>query len=150
MSNFFLGTRSIQRLEGVHPDIVRVVHRAIELTEIDFAVGEGLRSYARQRRLYKKGKSKTMNSYHLTGDAVDLRALHPDTGKVTWKWKYYYPIARAMQAAAMELGIDIKWGGAWRWLNRGGNKTDSPKVLQDKYKAGGGRFLDGPHYQRRR
>ena len=145
-SGFHLGTRSRNRLRGVHPDIRRVVKLAIQLTPIDFAVGEGLRSVDRQRDLYRRGATKTMNSYHLTGDAVDLHALHPDTGKVTWDWKYYYPIAEAMAKAATTLGIPIKWGGAWRQLS----DTETPWEQQQEYKADGGRFLDGPHYQRYR
>lgn len=147
---FFLGARSKQRLKGVHPDLVRVVHRAIQLTKIDFAVGEGVRSYARQRMLVKAGKSKTMHSYHLTGDAVDLHALHPDTGKVTWDWQYYYPIAVAMQKAAAELCVDIEWGGAWSYLNECHDLTASPVMLQRSYKKRGGTFMDGPHFQRKR
>ena len=39
-----LGTRSKQRLEGIHTDLVKVVERAIELTEVDFTVLEGMRT----------------------------------------------------------------------------------------------------------
>ena len=67
-----LGTRSKQKLSGVHPDMVAVVSRAIELSEQDFSVLEGIRHINRQRELVKTGKSTTMNSRHLTGHAVDL------------------------------------------------------------------------------
>jgi peptidoglycan L-alanyl-D-glutamate endopeptidase CwlK len=49
MGNFALGTRSICKLSGVHPDLVRVVKRAIELTSQDFMVLEGVRTEQRQR-----------------------------------------------------------------------------------------------------
>ena len=75
MSGFHLGTRRRARLEGVHPDLVRVVERAIELTEVDFTVLEGLRNVSRQKELVAAGASQTMNSRHLTGHAVDLGAL---------------------------------------------------------------------------
>jgi peptidoglycan L-alanyl-D-glutamate endopeptidase CwlK len=45
---YSLGARSLQRLEGVHPDLVRVVKRAISLTDLDFTVLEGLRTVERQ------------------------------------------------------------------------------------------------------
>ncbi len=48
---FKLGKRSIERLQGVHPDLVRVVERAIDLTTVDFTVLEGLRSPERQQTL---------------------------------------------------------------------------------------------------
>ena len=115
---YVLGLRSKQRLSGVHPDLVAVVKRAIEITEQDFSVIEGIRHIERQRQLVAKGKSTTMNSRHLTGHAVDL-VPYP----VSWDWEYFYPIADAMKTAAKDLDVDLEWGGDW--------KT----------------FKDGPHFQ---
>ena len=70
--SYTLGKRSLQNLSGVHPDLVDVVKRAIEITEQDFSVIEGIRNINRQRELVKTGKSTTMNSRHLTGHAVDI------------------------------------------------------------------------------
>lgn len=117
-----LSARSESRMAGVHKDLVKVVRRAIEITDVDFTVGEGLRTQARQRQLVAQGASKTMNSRHLTGHAVDLIALDDD-GKVSWDWPLYHRIAAAMKQAAAEVGVPIEWGGDW--------KT----------------FPDGPHYQ---
>ena len=72
---FVLSRLSLSRLEGVHPDLVKVVKRAIEITEVDFRVSEGLRTKARQAELVKLGASQTQNSRHLTGHAVDLVAM---------------------------------------------------------------------------
>ena len=41
--SFVLGRRSLERLDGVHEDLVRVVKRAITMTRVDFGVTEGLR-----------------------------------------------------------------------------------------------------------
>ena len=46
-----LGSRSLMRLEGVHPDLARVVKRAAAMSDLDFTVLEGLRTEARQRQL---------------------------------------------------------------------------------------------------
>lgn len=116
-----LGTLSLSRLNGVHPDLVRVVKRAIEITDVDFTVLEGLRSLDRQKTLVASGASKTMNSRHLTGHAVDLAPVVD--GKVSWDWPLYHRIAKAMKQAAKELGVPVEWGGDW--------KT----------------FKDGPHWQ---
>jgi peptidoglycan L-alanyl-D-glutamate endopeptidase CwlK len=70
-----LGQRSLSRLEGVHPDLVRVVKRAAAISDLDFTVLEGLRTLERQRKLRAEGASKTLNSRHLTGHAVDLAPL---------------------------------------------------------------------------
>lgn len=121
MSNYKLSNRSKSRLKGVHPDLVAVVERAIEITEQDFTVLEGLRSKERQKQLYKSGASKTMNSRHLTGHAVDI-APYVDGG-VSWDWDYYYPMADAMKKAAKELRVPLEWGGDWK------------------------SFKDGPHFQ---
>ena len=114
---YSLSKRSRKNLEGVHHDLVRVVERAIQISEVDFGVSEGLRTIERQRQLYEQQRSQTMNSYHLTGDAVDLFAWVD--GDVSWGWDYYEDIARAMNAASDELGVQIVWGGTWKSLRDG-------------------------------
>lgn len=119
--SFVLGAKSKERLGGVHPDLVRVVERAIQLTEVDFTVLEGLRTVARQQQLVKSGASKTMRSRHITGHAVDLAAVID--GEIRWDWPLYAKIAKAVKQAAAELKVPIEWGGDWR------------------------SFKDGPHWQ---
>ena len=112
-----LSPRSYKRLEGVHPDLVRVVERAIAITEVDFVVLEGLRTKERQAQLLKAGASRTMNSRHITGHAVDLGAW---VGKeVRWDWPLYAKIATAMKKAATEQNVPIVWGGDWRTFRDG-------------------------------
>jgi len=110
---FILGARSLSKLEGVHPDLVKVVKRAIKLTPVDFVVTEGLRTLARQKELFAAGASKTMNSRHLTGHAVDLAPVVGST--VRWDWPLFHQLAPAVKQAAQELGIAIVWGGDWKW-----------------------------------
>ena len=107
-----LSQKSIDRLSGVHPDLVAVVKRALEISEVDFEVLEGVRSKARQEQLFKQKATKTMNSRHLTGHAVDLGAYVG--GSVRWDWPLYYQIADAMKAAAEELDVPLTWGGDWK------------------------------------
>lgn len=107
-----LSNTSLEKLNGVHPDLVKVVKRAIEITTVDFKVGETLRSLERQKQLVAQGASKTMNSRHLTGHAVDLYALKD--GTVSWDMALYKKIAVAMLQAAQELGVDVEWGGNWK------------------------------------
>ena len=121
MTKFVLGAKSLQKLEGVHEDLVKVVKRAIELTDTDFTVGEGLRTKERQAKLFAEGKSKTLNSKHLTGRAVDLWVLKD--GKVTWDKVAYDNLAPFVKQAAKELEINIRWGGDFKG------------------------FFDGPHYE---
>lgn len=110
--------RSLQRLRGVHPDLRRVMDRALELVPIDITVLEGLRTEERQRELVRKGASRTMNSRHLTGHAVDVAPLGSD-GEVSWDWPLYHRIAPAIKQAAAEVGVPIEWGGDWTSLKDG-------------------------------
>lgn len=134
---FALGAKSKERLKGVHPDLVRVVERAIQLTEVDFTVLEGLRTVARQQQLVKSGASKTMRSRHLTGHAVDLGALA--AGEVRWDWNLYMKVAEAMRAASMDTKIPVRWGGTWKLLSAI-NGPITAKVLSRS-------FPDGPHFE---
>lgn len=139
---FVLSERSLKNLQGVKEPLVRVVKRAIELTDTDFAVIEGLRTKARQTELVKKGASKTMNSKHLTGHAVDIAPVVD--GKISWDFEHYYALANAMAKAATELGVKVRWGGAWTTIT---GKAGTPQDWVKAYRAGGGRFLDGPHFE---
>ena len=114
--NYKLSQRSIERLKGVHPDLVSVVMLAIERTDVDFLVTEGLRTKERQRELVAAGASKTMNSRHITGHAVDLAAY---VNGIRWDWPLYEKIAKAMKQAAYELNIKIEWGGDWKSFKDG-------------------------------
>ena len=91
--------------------MVAVVKRALEISEVDFAVLEGVRSKTRQAQLFKEKATKTLNSRHLTGHAVDLGAYV--AGSIRWDWPLYYRIADAMKSAAEELGTPLTWGGDW-------------------------------------
>ncbi len=143
---FKLGKKSLSNLKGVHPDLVKVVKRAIELTECDFTITEGLRTKERQALYVKQGKSQTMNSKHLDGLAVDLAAWV--NGTINWNFDYYFKIADAVRKASIELGMKVKWGGAWRYLN----DYDSSRKAYDAYiaerkKLGKKPFLDGVHFE---
>lgn len=114
---FKLSRKSLERMQKVHPDLVKVVMLAIELSEVDFGVTEGLRTIERQRELFAKGASKTMNSRHLTGHAVDLVAYIGS--EVRWDWPLYHKIADAMKRAANALNVPIVWGGDWKSFKDG-------------------------------
>lgn len=103
--------RSLSRMNGVHPDLVAVMKLAIERSPIDFTVLEGLRTLDRQKKLVASGASKTLNSRHLTGHALDVAPLIG--GKVSWDWPAYHRLAPVIKAAAAELGVEIEWGGDW-------------------------------------
>lgn len=115
--SYALGARSLERLVGVHPDLVRVVKRAIGESPLDFTVLEGLRTLERQKVLFAKGATKTMNSRHLTGHAVDLAPVI--NGAVSWDWPLYHKLAFVVFEAAKTEGVSLTWGGNWTTFKDG-------------------------------
>lgn len=118
--SFQLPAASRRLLQNVHPDLVKVVLKAAEISDIPFRVTEGLRTVERQREMVKQGVSWTMNSRHLTGHAVDI-VPYVDidgNGKVTtpemYSWPLYHELAAIMKEAARIVGVPIEWGGDWR------------------------------------
>ena len=134
VSKFKLSERSLKSLEGVNPNLVKVVERAIELTEQDFLVLEGVRSKEQCYINYGKGRTvaqcsakgvptkyaqpslskvtwlnNPLASKHVTGNAVDLVPY-----LINWNTiSKFTTISKAMKQAAKELGVDLEWGGDW-------------------------------------
>ena len=108
---FSFGTKSKERLQGVHPDLVKVIEEAIKDSPLDFSITQGLRTKEQQKALFDAGKSQTMNSRHLTGKAVDIAVIRD--GEVTWDAKYYQIAADHIKGVAAKLDIPLTWGGDW-------------------------------------
>mgnify|MGYP006785181147 CR=1 FL=1 len=113
-----LNERSLKALVGVHPDIFAVTKRAAEIMPGGFIITEGMRTKERQRELFAKGLSKTLNSRHLYGLAVDFAPLIDTDGdgdkEVTWKTPAFLPVIKAFKQAAKELNIPIVSGSEWK------------------------------------
>ena len=131
---FKLSERSLNSLKGVNPSLVKVVERAIELTEQDFLVLEGVRSKEQCYINYGRGRTAAqcsakgvpikyaqpslskvtwlnnpLASKHVTGNAVDLVPSPVDWNTIS----KFTTISKAMKQAAKELGVDLEWGGDW-------------------------------------
>lgn len=135
--SIILGQRSLQRLEGIHPDLVRVVKKAAAMSSLDFTVLEGLRTAARQQQLFKQGATKTLNSRHITGHAVDLAPMVG--GTVRWDWPLYLQLAEVVRLASGVEDVPIRWGGTWKLL------TDIKGPITAKVISRS--FPDGPHFE---
>ena len=110
-----LGKRSLKNMQGIHPDLYAVVEKAISITDQDFTVIEGLRTRARQKELVRKGFSKTMNSRHITGHAVDI-VPYPIAHRLNYPDYMWDDVADSMLEAARILDVDLEWGYAkWGW-----------------------------------
>ena len=135
MKNHKLGSRSLKNLRGVHPDLVKIVKRALKICPCDFTVIEGVRTLERQKMLKASGASKTLRSRHLLvgspgrGHAVDI--VPWINGTVDWNDpSNFCRVGHSMRVAAMDLGIPLTWGAGRMY---GGHWSNS--------------FNDMPHYQ---
>ena len=151
---FRLSQRSLDRLEGVHPDMTAVVERAIQLSKVDFGVTQGVRTLDEQKANVAAGRSQTMRSKHLlqqTGfsHAVDVVAYVGSD--VSWELNLYDDICDAFKEAAKEVGCSIKWGAAWSegdirtYL---GTSEDAMMTYVDLRRSQSRRpFIDAPHFE---
>lgn len=147
--SFKFSKSSLDKLSKVHPDLQRVIKRALELSTIDFSVNESSRTLQRQKELMAQGTTQTLNSKHLVqsdgyGYAVDL-VPYP----LSWQLEKFYPIAEAVKKASEELSVKIRWGGAWIVLN---NQKETPRQLVEGYskrrrRTGNKVFIDAPHFE---
>lgn len=152
--SFRLSQRSLDRLEGVHPDMTAVVERAIKLSKVDFGVTQGVRTLEEQKANVAAGRSQTMRSKHLLQDdgfshAVDVVAyVGPD---VSWELNLYDDICDAFKEAAKEVGCSIKWGAAWSEgdiRTYSGTSEDAMMAYVDLRRSQGRRpFIDAPHFE---
>ena len=153
--SFRLSQRSMDRLEGVHPDMTAVVERAIQLTEVDFGVTQGVRTLEEQKANVAAGRSQTMASKHLLQDdgfshAVDVVAyVGPD---VSWELNLYDDICDAFAQAAREIEVAIKWGAAWSEgdiRTYPGTAEDAMMAYVDLRRSQSRRpFIDAPHFEK--
>jgi peptidoglycan L-alanyl-D-glutamate endopeptidase CwlK len=151
--SFRFGEKSEAALAGVHPDLVRIVRMALTITDIDFSVHEGLRTLERQKKLYASGASRTLESYHLTGDAVDL-VPYVD-GVLRWEMPLCNQVAAAMHEACSRLHERLVWGRVWDMELEELDPEDLDEeraIYVRRYQRIWGAkkwpLDDGPHYQR--
>lgn len=149
---FTLGRTSEENLEGIDPGLVRCVRRAIATTSVDFQVFEGLRSKERQARLYADGVSRTLDSYHLTGHAVDL--VPWIGGRVQWQMPACIQVAIAMREASVAFDVPVIWGAVWDEHLQDLDPTNLEGEIDRyvaRYRAARGPkarpLIDAPHFQ---
>lgn len=142
------------KLEGVHPNLAKVVRRAAEICPIRFKVIEGVRSDKQACINWGKGRTATQ----CVAVGIASAYAQPKAAKVTWLrnplatkhrrqadgygravdllgapygWTDLKPfdiVAKAVKQASKELGIPIKWGADWDndGKPREKGETDSP------------------------
>jgi hypothetical protein len=135
---FPLGKLSRSRLEGVYPDLVRVVDRAIQDHKPGLPGPGGLRTHEHQAELIARGASRTMNSRHLTGQAVD--PVSRGGGEVSWEWEATFrspPRCRPRRMSSRRCAGAAS--GILSWRSRL-PKTASPTTSRPDGQPAGSRF----------
>ena len=146
---FKLSSRSLAKLEGIHPDMIKICMEAINLTKIDFGITCGMRTLAQQEELVRTKRSQTLKSKHLKGLAVDVVAYFGS--EVSWDGAVYDDIADAFAQASRNLSIPVRWGGAWH-INSISDYNDNMEAATNSYvdtrrRQGKRPFFDGPHFE---
>lgn len=129
--------RSLNNLQGVHPKLQAVVHKALAAGMLDFTVTSGVRTQAQQDALFEQGRTTpgvnprqgkplgdpvtwTRNSRHIAqadgyGHAVDL-----DPYPINYEdLARYKALSTIMINAAQSLGVTIVWGGTFKKKKHG-------------------------------
>jgi len=150
-TGFVWSDRSKRELQNVKAELVECADLALKrFTRIDFMCYDGIRTLDEQRKHVANGTSKTMDSKHLKGLAVDLVPIIGGIPK--WDWNGCYEIACAMDKAATHRGVanHIIWGGAWdkRLSQYGGEAAAYAQAVQEyRTRHAGSDFIDGPHFE---
>ena len=150
MSEFQFSASSLDHLRTVNQSLASVVFRALQLTPDDFSVIDGLRTKEQQEEYVRKGVSRTLDSAHLRGNAIDIAVWHK--GRICWEWEAYQGVADAMKQAAIERNVGIQWGCIWDMPDcRKSEKTslivEASRYYHDRLRAGKEPFMDSPHWQ---
>lgn len=106
---FELDAKSLNRLNGVDKRLVDLAKQVAKITPICFQITEGIRTKEKQEQLVKEGKSKTLNSKHLQGLAVDIMSCKEGYSQA----KDIFILVGLFIAVAKQLNIKIKVGALW-------------------------------------
>lgn len=146
------GSRSERELATMDPQLVKVFRRALEISTVDFGVLDGGRTLAEQKQHVKSGASQTLNSKHIGGNAGDVGAFID--GELSWDGGHYLVIATAFAIAADEMGVAIRWGGAWNTpdIRKFARTPKAGRAMQDIYvqarrSQGLKPFIDSGHFE---
>lgn len=117
--------RSLDNLKNVDERLVRICNKLIK--RIDFAVIEGFRTPERQKELYDKGfskidgiskKGKHNYSPSLAIDIIPFKKGHNPFDGSKESDIMFDNLAKEFKQVAKELGINITWGGEWKFIDK--------------------------------
>lgn len=106
------------------------LNKDIRFNDYTLIIVEVLRTAERQKFLFSKGLTKTLNSNHIKGLAVDL--CFSKSGIAIWNDKFLWSILYGLFIVFIKSNkLQGRWGGDWN-----GNGLSSDE-----------KFLDSPHFE---
>lgn len=129
---YSFGENSERKLKMCHPDLVKILKAAIQVTNVDFGISDTLRSDEDQLKYFLEGKSRIdprdkelrLKSKHLADEqgyarAADLfcfvkgsPSLMYDTEHLSYIMGVIHTVTEILYSAG-EITHKIRWGGNW-------------------------------------
>lgn len=120
------GRNSSNKLRTCHPKLQHVARQGLIYSPYDISIIHGWRGEAEQNALYDSGLSrvrwpdsrhnKSRDPAYAYGisDAIDFMPYLPHLGERVWEQTHIFAcIAGCFFAAAVEVGVTLRWGGDW-------------------------------------
>jgi peptidoglycan L-alanyl-D-glutamate endopeptidase CwlK len=128
---YAFGARSLKNMEGLHPDVIRVLNVAIASTEQDFMVLEGS-VRTREQMCINYGKGRTASQ--CTAKGVPAIYAKPNERKVTWL-RNPFASKHALQVDGFSHAVDIvpfpvDWNDISKFDAMGKAMIDAAKLIK--------------------
>ncbi|CAM3106491.1 M15 family metallopeptidase [Streptobacillus ratti] len=129
---FKFSRESYQKMENIHPKLVRLMEKVIANSPYDFKITQGVRSAEYQNELYQQGRTvkgsivtncdgyikKSNHQAKLSGygHAIDICLYIPNEKdiKKLYDVSKLTAIANVFKKFAIDRGLNVAWGGNWK------------------------------------
>lgn len=140
-----LSQKSLAILDKVHPRLAKVIKAAADISSLDFEVVEGIRSRKSQLERFLDGRSQEESSIHFYGYAVDILVYIDEIP--CWQSAIYSELAESIKLVASDLGISIRWGGAYHCLDITKTELMMEELHFQYLKQAKYPLIDLPHFE---
>ena len=121
------GSRSLEKLSGVAPELAAIANRAILRTPVDFTIVWGRRGELVQDALFESGASRKRypNSKHNATPSLALDFAPWVQRRIDWEDTHIFALIAGVFFASAQPG-QLRWGGDWD-----GDGTTTDQTLMD-------------------
>jgi peptidoglycan L-alanyl-D-glutamate endopeptidase CwlK len=99
-------------IKPLNEKLVKLYEEVFLITPVYFKITEGIRTPQRQQLLLNEGKTKILQSKHLTGDAIDICPLI--NNKLDYEARDDIMFLQGLfYGVASQMGIKIRVGSLW-------------------------------------